>query len=98
MMYAMKNGLPPHDRALSLQEIADEMVRLGYERLTRERVRQLLKAAPRPRRSQNAVEARRADLQARIRRWASRGTERGMARADKYRLQLDALRSDDTQE
>lgn len=50
LLHAMRNGMRPYDRTFSLRQAADEMVRLGYERMSRERVRQLVKqGAPRER-------------------------------------------------
>jgi hypothetical protein len=48
LMRAMQLGLEPYDRRFSLREIAREMERLGYGRVSRERVRQVLAAPPQP--------------------------------------------------
>lgn len=92
LMHAMRNGQPPYDRKLSLQDVADEMVHLGYERVSRERVRQLLKVPPTdPRLGEARLLRRRRDLEDRILRWQARGTELGNARAARYREELEAL-------
>lgn len=92
LVYAVRNGLPPYERRLSLQEVADELVRLGHEPVSRERIRQLLKdGPPTDRRRVAALDRKRRDLVERIERWQSRGTKRGNARAHAYRKQLDEL-------
>jgi hypothetical protein len=51
LIRSMRDGAAPFDRPLSLQQIADRLVGLGYERMSRERVRQLLVAPPVERRA-----------------------------------------------
>jgi hypothetical protein len=96
LMVAMRTGIPPHDHKYSLAEIADSLAELGYERLSRERVRQLLVAPP----SEKPVSPppRRADLLRRIRRWEARATDLGEARAETYRRQLESLSPTDGHE
>jgi hypothetical protein len=95
LMLAMRSGVPPYDRKLSLRQVADELVRLGYERIGRERVRQLVKEGPPiPRHGAGvSLARRRGDLERRVERWRSRGTTRGDARAEEYRRRLKALGS-----
>ncbi len=45
-VYAMRHGEPPYPMKMSLQGIANELVRQGHERVTRERIRQILKEGP----------------------------------------------------
>jgi hypothetical protein len=88
LMHSMRNGLPPYDRRFSLQEIANEMVALGYERLSRERVRQILDAPPQRRQVRAAPNLRRAELERRVKHWEARGTRRALERAERYRVLL----------
>jgi hypothetical protein len=55
LMRSMREGAPPYDRPYSLQQIADALAELGFERMSRERVRQLLRDRPKPRRSERDV-------------------------------------------
>lgn len=50
MIFAMRFGLRPYDRKYSLQQIADELARIGYRKIGRERVRQVLDQGPPTRR------------------------------------------------
>lgn len=88
LMLAMKNALPPYSRKLSLQLIADELARLGYERISRERVRQLLREGRPRRRPDDGLARRRAKLERRIELWRSHETPRGDARANEYAQKL----------
>lgn len=93
LLHAMRNGLPPYDRKLSLQQAADEMVRLGYERLSRERVRQLVKQGP-PMELGGDTATFACDpkqLERRIQLWKAHKTKRGDARAAAYLRALDEL-------
>jgi hypothetical protein len=90
-MYAMQHGLPPYATSMSLRQIADEMEALGYGRLSRERVRQLLEAPPQRRRTGGPAELSRAELERRIARWEARATKRAKARADGYREMLERV-------
>jgi hypothetical protein len=47
-VHAMRHGEPPYPMKMSLQGIANELVRQGQERVSRERIRQILKEPPRP--------------------------------------------------
>jgi hypothetical protein len=93
LLHAMRNGLAPYDRRFSLRQAADEMVRLGYERTSRERVRQLLAQGPPLHRGNNGAvfACDRKELERRIELWESRRTKKGDARASAYRLELDEL-------
>ena len=92
LMLAMRHGLPPYEQRMSLQQVADELVRLGHEPMTRERVRQILQEPPKPRPGTDPARQR-EELERRLERWAARGTARGDARADACRTLLEQRQS-----
>jgi hypothetical protein len=91
IMLGMRSGAPPFDRKMSLQEVANEMERLGFGRLSRERVRQVIhQGRPVEHGDDGASFAwEPEELQRRIQRWTSRRSKRGDARAGAYRRELD---------